>query len=73
MTTTVTFEEQVGQLEQLVARLERGELPLAESLAAFQRGMQLVQACEKQLELAEMDVQRVLGSPSPNSTIAGCK
>jgi exodeoxyribonuclease VII small subunit len=73
MTTTVTFEEQVGQLEQLVARLERGELPLAESLAAFQRGMQLVQACEKHLELAEMDVQRVLGSPSPNSTIAGCK
>ena len=62
MTTTVTFEEQVGQLEQLVARLERGELPLAESLAAFQRGMQLVQACEKQLELAEMDVQRVLGT-----------
>lgn len=60
--TTVTFEEQVGQLEQLVARLERGELPLAESLAAFQRGMQLVQACEKQLELAEMDVQRVLGN-----------
>lgn len=62
MTTTVTFEEQVGQLEQLVARLERGELPLAESLAAFQKGMQLVQACEKQLELAEMDVQRVLGN-----------
>jgi exodeoxyribonuclease VII small subunit len=60
--TTTTFEEQVGQLEQLVARLERGELPLAESLAAFQRGMQLVQACEKQLELAEMDVQRVLGN-----------
>lgn len=64
MTTIVTFEEQVGQLEQLVARLERGELPLAESLAAFQRGMQLVQACEKQLELAEMDVQRVIGQPA---------
>jgi exodeoxyribonuclease VII small subunit len=57
-----TFEQNVQELESLVARLERGELPLAESLQAFTRGMALVQACEAQLARTELEVQNVSGT-----------
>ena len=47
------FEEALAELEGLVQRLEKGELPLEESLAAFERGMTLVrQLGERLLEFA---------------------
>jgi exodeoxyribonuclease VII small subunit len=48
------FEEALAELETLVRRLEQGELPLEESLAAFERGMALV----KQLGTRLDDVTR---------------
>ena len=48
-----TFEQALAELEALVARMEDGKLPLEESLAAYQRGAQLVRFCESKLADAQ--------------------
>ncbi len=52
-----TFEENVKQLEVIVAQLERGDLPLEGSIQLFEEGMRLSAACKEQLEAAEGKVQ----------------
>jgi exodeoxyribonuclease VII small subunit len=52
-----SFEESLAELEQLVNRLERGEITLEESLAAFERGVNLTRTCQKALQDAEQKVQ----------------
>ena len=55
-----TFEEQLKSLETVVDRLEKGDLALDESLALFEQGVQLSDACKQQLEAAEGRVQVLL-------------
>ena len=52
-----TFEESLKQLETIVGRLERGDLPLEESIKLFEEGMKLSNDCKDQLENAEGKVQ----------------
>jgi exodeoxyribonuclease VII small subunit len=52
-----SFEEQLSALEKVVDRLERGELPLDESVRLFEEGMRLSDACKAQLESAEGRIQ----------------
>jgi exodeoxyribonuclease VII small subunit len=52
-----TFEESLKQLETIVGRLERGDLPLEESIKLFEEGMKLSTDCKDQLENAEGKVQ----------------
>jgi len=47
-------------LEELVERLEHGDLPLEESLAAFERGVALTRACQAALQEAEQKVEILL-------------
>ncbi len=54
------FEEALGELEAVVRRLEQGELPLEESLAAFERGMALVKQLSRRLEDIERRVEVLL-------------
>lgn len=54
---TQSFEDSLAELEQLVNRLERGELSLEESLQAFERGVNLTRTCQKSLHEAEQKVQ----------------
>jgi exodeoxyribonuclease VII small subunit len=49
----LTFESALEELENLVARMEEGKLPLEESLAAYQRGAQLIKFCESKLADAQ--------------------
>jgi exodeoxyribonuclease VII small subunit len=49
----LTFEKALEELETLVARMEDGKLPLEESLAAYQRGAQLIKYCESKLADAQ--------------------
>ena len=56
-----TFEEAMEELEQLVAKMESGELPLEASLAAYQRGSELVKYCAAQLERVEKQVRVLEG------------
>ncbi len=62
------FEKSLQELEQLVARLERGDLPLAESLALFEQGVSLTRACHGALAEAQQKVSMLLqqgGAPAP--------
>lgn len=54
------FESSLGELEGIVARMERGELSLEESLTLFERGMQLTQECRGSLDRAELRVKNLL-------------
>jgi exodeoxyribonuclease VII small subunit len=47
------FENQMKRLENVVAQLERADLPLEDSVKLFEEGMGLVQECRQQLEAAE--------------------
>jgi exodeoxyribonuclease VII small subunit len=58
----VRFEEALAELEDLVQRLERGELPLEDSLAAFERGIALVRALSQRLADVEQRVEVLLKS-----------
>lgn len=49
----LTFEKALEELEALVARMEDGKLPLEESLAAYQRGAELIKLCEAKLADAQ--------------------
>jgi exodeoxyribonuclease VII small subunit len=49
----LTFEKALEELESLVARMEDGKLPLEESLAAYQRGAELIRFCESRLSDAQ--------------------
>lgn len=52
-----TFEENMIRLEQIVRTMERGEVPLEESLKLFQEGTELVKRCGKLLDEAEMQIK----------------
>lgn len=52
-TDALTFEKALEELESLVARMEDGKLPLEESLAAYQRGAELIKFCETKLTDAQ--------------------
>jgi exodeoxyribonuclease VII small subunit len=56
-----SFESAMAELEQLVANMESGELPLEASVAAYQRGSELVQYCAAQLERVEKQVKVLEG------------
>jgi len=49
----LSFEKALEELEALVARMEDGKLPLEESLAAYQRGAELIKFCEARLSDAQ--------------------
>ncbi len=53
------FEESMNRLEYIVRSLERGEVPLEESLTLFKEGAALIADCEKQLDEAEQVVRRL--------------
>ena len=63
---TKTFEENMLRLEQIVRAMEHGEIPLEESLKLFQEGTQLVQACGKLLDDAELQVSKIVGDEAGN-------
>jgi len=56
------FETALDALEQLVEKMERGEMTLEESLAAYERGVGLYRHCQQALEQAELRV-RLLSDP----------
>jgi exodeoxyribonuclease VII small subunit len=56
-----SFEDAMAELEQLVARMEAGELPLEASVAAYKRGSELVKYCAAQLEKVDTQVKMLEG------------
>ena len=58
--TTISFEKALADLEQAVAKLEKGGIPLAESLALFEKGVKLARFLRGELDKAERKVEILL-------------
>lgn len=54
------FEQALAELEALVERLERGDLPLEEALSTFERGVELTRHCQNSLKAAQQRVEVLL-------------
>lgn len=57
---SVNFEKALRELEELVEKMEEGDLSLEESMKYFERGITLTRACQKALSEAEQKVQILL-------------
>jgi exodeoxyribonuclease VII small subunit len=54
------FEDSLKQLETIVSQLEKGDLPLEDSIKLFEEGIRLSSACKEELDAAEGKVQVLL-------------
>jgi exodeoxyribonuclease VII small subunit len=65
--SNLTFEKALAELEAIVGKLERGDVPLEESIAMYSRGEVLRTHCETLLKQAEMRIEKIAlgadGSP----------
>ncbi|MFV0280879.1 MAG: exodeoxyribonuclease VII small subunit [Rhodoblastus sp.] len=56
---TMPFEQAMKGLEEIVARLEKGDIGLEDSIAAYERGEALKERCEALLALAETRIEKI--------------
>ncbi len=56
-----SYEEALRRLEEIVKRLEGGNLPLDESLRLFEEGTRLGRVCQRRLTEAELRIERLVG------------
>ncbi len=71
----MTFEQAMAELEQVVGQLERGEVPLEDSIKLYERGAALKKRCEDKLKEAEEKVAKITlnadGTPSGTEPVEG--
>lgn len=63
-TNTFKFEQAMADLETVVNKLEKGDMPLDDALDAFDKGVKLVKQCQDKLQQAELRVEKVLADAS---------
>ena len=59
----MSFEDALAELEQIVRRLEAGQVKLDEAILSYERGAQLKQHCERKLNEAQQRVERIVIGP----------
>lgn len=64
-----SFEAAMQELEEIVVEMEKGDIPLEDSLKKFERGIQLARQSQQQLKAAEQKVQ-ILMQSNGNETLA---
>ena len=64
----MSFEQSVDRLQEIVAALEKGDAPLADSLKLFEEGTKLVSSCTAMLEQAEQKVVKLVKSADETPT-----
>jgi len=57
--TKLTFEEAIGQLKEIVGKIEQGEIPLQDSLEQYEKGMALIKHCRGILQKAEKRIEKI--------------
>jgi exodeoxyribonuclease VII small subunit len=62
------FEKSLDELEQLVGRMEQGDLSLDESLQSFERGIALYRNCQGALDKAKLRVSQLLDPAASENT-----
>ncbi|MDD9911873.1 MAG: exodeoxyribonuclease VII small subunit [Alphaproteobacteria bacterium] len=68
-TKTVTFEEDMTALQNLVEQLEQGDISLEQSLKSFEEGTVLLKRCRAKLAETETKVQNIMDAVETNGTI----
>lgn len=68
-TAPASFEAGLEELERIVKELEKGDLPLEQSLALFENGMRLSAECKRQLESAETRVEILMRKGSEMTAV----
>ncbi len=66
----MTFEQAMAELEQVVGKLERGDVALDNSIALYERGAALKKRCETKLKEAEEKVAAITLDADGNATCA---
>lgn len=64
-TTPEPFERLYARLEETVARLEEGGMPLEEAIALYETGMTLAHACQERLDAAELKITKLKEAFAP--------
>ena len=59
----LSFEQSMARLDEIVRHLEKGDMPLNDSLALFEEGTALIRSCENQLDEAEQKVVKLRKGP----------
>ncbi|WP_276871138.1 exodeoxyribonuclease VII small subunit [Lactococcus taiwanensis] len=65
-----TFEEHLTELENIVRKLESGDVPLEDAIAEFQKGMKLSEGLKKTLNEAEQTLVKIVGKDEEESDFA---
>ena len=60
----IPFEKALAELEEIVRRLERGDVPLEDSIAIYERGEALKKHCETLLKRAEARIEKITLGPN---------
>ena len=68
-TETPDFERALGELEETVRRLEAGDLPLEESLSAFEKGIALVRTLHARLDAVQMRIDELTKGPDGSASL----
>jgi exodeoxyribonuclease VII small subunit len=61
--TPESYETLYERLQQVVAQLEQGDMPLADTIAAYEEGIRLAAACQQLLDAAELRVRQLQPGP----------
>ena len=59
MPQKITFEQAMAEMDEIVRKLENGQIPLDEAVKTYERGMELKKVCEEKLKTAEMKIEKL--------------
>ena len=65
----MTFEQAMKRIERIVADLEKGDLPLEESLDRFEEAVKLARSCQDKLEKAEARISKIVKTGDSGFTL----
>ena len=66
--TEMSFEDALRALEEIVRRLEGGDVPLDESIALYERGEALRRHCQARLDAAQERIEKIVAGPDGKPT-----
>ncbi|KRA83431.1 exodeoxyribonuclease VII small subunit [Altererythrobacter sp. Root672] len=64
----MSFEDALRALEDVVRRLETGDVPLEESISLYERGEQLRRHCQARLDAAQVRIEKIVAGPDGKAT-----
>lgn len=59
MSQKITFEQAMSELDEIVRKLENGQIPLEEAVKTYEKGIELKKICEEELKNAEMKIEKL--------------